>query len=208
MHLADYAKGGTPLEGTPVHCRPSLLVVYLHVRGESRNLDFALKEDRVGEILFSLVHLFVGILLAALIAYLSFYLFQTFTRDIDEGAELRQGNPAIGMVLGAAIIAVAIILRPALDVDTSLWDAGKDVYIRTLLAQAVQIAIGLVLSAIALAVSIYLFARLTRGMDEIAELKRGNVAVAGLLVGVLIGVALMVSQAVSQIVRLVSSLWF
>jgi uncharacterized membrane protein YjfL (UPF0719 family) len=178
------------------------------VRGESRNLDFALKEDRVGEILFSLVHLFVGILLAALIAYLSFYLFQTFTRDIDEGAELRQGNPAIGMVLGAAIIAVAIILRPALDVDTSLWDAGKDVYIRTLLAQAVQIAIGLVLSAIALAVSIYLFARLTRGMDEIAELKKGNVAVAGLLVGVLIGVALMVSQAVSQIVRLVSSLWF
>jgi uncharacterized membrane protein YjfL (UPF0719 family) len=162
----------------------------------------------VGEILLSLAHLVVAILLAAIVAYLSFFLFQTFTRDIDEGAELRQGNPAIGLVLGAAVIAVAIILRPTLSVNTSLWDVGQDVYIRTLLAQAVQIAIGLVLSAIALAVSVYLFAGLTRGIDEVAELKRGNVAIAGLLAGVLIGVALMVSQAVSQIVSLVPSLWF
>lgn len=162
----------------------------------------------MGEILLSLAHLVVAILLAAIVAYLSFFLFQTFTRDIDEGAELRQGNPAIGLVLGAAVIAVAIILRPTLSVNTSLWDVGQDVYIRTLLAQAVQIAIGLVLSAIALAVSVYLFAGLTRGIDEVAELKRGNVAIAGLLAGVLIGVALMVSQAVSQIVSLVPSLWF
>jgi len=155
-----------------------------------------------------LAHLVVAIFLAAIIAYLSFYLFQASTRKINEWEELRQGNPAIGIVLGATIVAVAIVLRPALDVNTSLWDVGQDFFVRVLLAQAVQIAIGLALSVIALALAVFLFATLTRGIDEITELKRGNVAIAGVLAGVLIGVGLMVSQAVAQIVSLVSSLWF
>lgn len=177
-------------------------------QGESFDLDSALKEVRVGEILLSLAYFVVAVALAAIVTYLSFYLFQAFTRDVDEGTELRQGNPAIGIVLGAAIIAVAIVLKPALQVNTSLWDVGQDVYIRVLLAQAVQIAIGIVLSAVALVLAVYLFATLTRGIDEIAELKRGNVAIATLLAGVLVGVGLMVSQAVGQILTLVSSLWF
>lgn len=162
----------------------------------------------MGAILLSLAYLIIAVFLAAIIAYLSFYLFQAVTRRIDEWEELRQGNPAVGIVLGAAVVAVAIVLMPALEVSTSLWDAGQDLYIRVLLAQAVQIVIGLVLSAAALGLAMYLFAALTRGLDEIAELKRGNVAVAGLLAGVLIGVGLMVSQAVEQIVTLVSSLWW
>lgn len=162
----------------------------------------------MSEILLSLTHLAVAILLAAITAYLSFYLFQVFTRNVDEWEELRQGNPAVGIVLGAAVIAVAIVLKPALAVDTSLWDTGRDLYLRVLLAQAVQIALGLLISIIALALAIFLFVALTRGIDEIAELKRGNLAIATLLAGVLIGVGLMVSQAVDQIATLVSSILF
>jgi uncharacterized membrane protein YjfL (UPF0719 family) len=161
----------------------------------------------VGEILLSMVFLAVAILLAAITAYLCFFLFQAFTRDLDEREELREGNPAVGIVLGAAIIAVAIVLKPALDVNSSLWDAGQDLYIRVLLTQAAQIAFGLVVSLVSLALAVFLFVTLTRGIDEIAELKKGNVAIAGLLAGVLIGVGLMVSQAVGQIVAFLSSLW-
>lgn len=160
----------------------------------------------MGEISLGLAHLVVAILLSAITAYLSFYLFQAFTRNLDEWEELRQGNPAIGIVLGATIIAVAIVLKPALEVNTAPWDVGQALYARVLLAQAMQIALGLVFSAIALALAVFLFATLTRGIDEIAELRRGNLAVASLLAGVLIGVGLMVSQAVGQISTLVSSL--
>jgi uncharacterized membrane protein YjfL (UPF0719 family) len=172
----------------------------------SWNLRF--EEEHVGEILLSLAYLVVAVLLAAIIAYLSFFLFQAVTRRIDEWEELRQGNPAIGLVLGAAVIAVAIVLRPALEVSTSLWDAGQDLYVRVLLVQAIHIVIGLILAAIALVFAVYLFSTLTRGLDEIAELKRGNIAVAGLLSGVLIAVGLMISQAVEQVLALLSSLWF
>ena len=162
----------------------------------------------MGEILLGVAHLVVAIFLAAITAYLSFYLFQLLTRNVDEREELRQGNPAIGIVLGATIVAVAIVLKPVLEVDTSIWDVGQEFYVRFLLAQAAQIAIGLALSGVTLALAVFLFARLTRGIDEIAELQRGNVAIAGLLAGVLIGVGLMVSQAVGQVLSVLWSVLF
>ena len=79
---------------------------------------------------------------------------------------------------------------------------------QTLLAEALQVAIGLSLAVVALGLALIIFAALTRGIDEIAELKKGNLAVGGLLAGVVLGVGMMVSQAVSQIVSTVSSLIF
>jgi uncharacterized membrane protein YjfL (UPF0719 family) len=139
---------------------------------------------------------------------LAFYLFQWFTRDLDEWEALRQGNPAVGAVLGAILVAVAIILRPALSVDSSYWDVGTERFLRLMLAEAIQVAVGIVLSVLILALALYLFAALTRGIDEVQELKKGNLAVAGLFAGVVIAVALLVSQAIQDVMRLVASVLF
>jgi uncharacterized membrane protein YjfL (UPF0719 family) len=159
----------------------------------------------VGELLLSLVQLIVAVILSAITAYLAFYLFQWFTRGVDEWEELRAGNPAVGIVLGAIVVASAIVLRPALAVNTSVWDVGQSLFIKIMLAQALQLAVGLLLTVLTLALALYLFAGLTRGIDEVEELKKGNVAIAGLLAGVVIGVGLMVSQAVAQIMLQVSA---
>lgn len=160
----------------------------------------------VGQLLLSLAQLIIAIILSAIAAYLAFYLFQWFTRDLDEWEELRQGNPAVGIVLGAIVISVAIVLRPALAVNSAIWDVGRNLYLRVLLAEALQLGVGLVLAVVTLALALYLFAALTRGIDEVEELRKGNVAIAGLLAGVVLGVALMVSQAIGQIMAYVSSL--
>lgn len=160
----------------------------------------------MGQLLLSLAQLIIAIILSAIAAYLAFYLFQWFTRDLDEWEELRQGNPAVGIVLGATIISVAIVLRPALAVNTAIWDVGRNLYFRILLAEALQLGVGLVLAVVTLALALYLFAALTRGIDEVEELKNGNLAIAGLLAGVVLGVALMVSQAIGEIMAYVSSL--
>ena len=162
----------------------------------------------MGQLLLSLAQLAVAIILSAIAAYLAFYLFQWFTRDLDEWAELRRGNPAVGTVLGAIIVAVAIVLRPALRVNVEGWDVGRNVYFWVLFAEGAQLAVGLVFAVITLALALYLFATLTRGIDEVAELASGNMAVAGLLAGVVIGVGLMVSQAVEQIMALISTVFF
>jgi uncharacterized membrane protein YjfL (UPF0719 family) len=164
------------------------------------------KEETVAQLLLGLAQLAIAVILSAIAAYLAFYLFQWFTRDLDEWEELRQGNPAVGIVLGAIVTAVAIVLRPALAVNTTLWDVGRNLFFRALLAEALQLAVGLVLAVITLALALYLFAGLTRGIDEIDELKKGNLAIAGLLAGVSVAVGLLVSQAVGQIMELISSL--
>lgn len=160
----------------------------------------------MGQLLLALAQLAIAIILSAIAAYLAFYLFQWFTRNLDEWEELRQGNPAVGIVLGAIVVSVAIVLRPALSVNTGLWDIGRALYVRVLVVEALQLAVGLVLAVITLALALFLFAALTRGIDEVEELKKGNLAIAGLLAGVVISVALMVSQAIAQIMSLVSSL--
>ena len=162
----------------------------------------------MGQVLLGLAQLAIAIILGAVVAFLSFYLFQWFTRDLDDWEELRQGNPAVGIVLGAILISVALVLRPALAVETHTWDAGHQVYVQALLAEALQVAIGLVLAVLAIGLALLIFAALTRGLDEIAELKKGNLAVGGLLAGVVLGVGLMVSQAVSQIMTAVSTILF
>jgi uncharacterized membrane protein YjfL (UPF0719 family) len=166
-------------------------------------------EATVGQLFLGLAQLAVAVVLSAIAAFLAFYLFQWFTHDLDEWEELRQGNAAVGIVVGAIVVAVAIVLRPALTVETSVWDIGNtSVFATLLLAEALQVAVGLLLAVVTLALALYLFAWLTRGIDEVQALKEGNLAVAGLLAGVVIGVGLMVGQAVEQIMLLASSILF
>ena len=162
----------------------------------------------MAQFFISLLQFALALILSAVAAYLTFYLFQLFTRDLDEWQALRDGNAAVGIVLGAMLISVAIVLRPAIVVSPSIWDVGRAFFFRVLLAQAVQMAAGLVLSVIALTLALYLFGALTRGLDEVEELGKGNVAVAALLAGLLVGVGLMVSQAVGQVMGFVASLIF
>ena len=156
----------------------------------------------------SFIQLIIAVVLGAIAAYLALFLFQWFTRGVDEWQLLRDGNAAVGIVLGAMLVAVAIILRPALVVDRSVWDVGGSAFGQVLLTEALQLLIGLVLAVVTLEIALFLFGALTRGIDEVAELKKGNLAIAGLLAGVLIGMGLMISPAVSEIMRLVASLLF
>jgi uncharacterized membrane protein YjfL (UPF0719 family) len=157
---------------------------------------------------FGFIQLIVAVVLGAIAAYLALFLYQWFTRGVDEWQMLRDGNAAVGIVLGAMLVAVAIILRPALAVDSSTWDVGSGAFGQVLLTETLQLVIGLVLAVVILEIALLLFAALTRGIDEVAELKKGNLAVAGLLAGVLIGMGVMVSPAVGEIMRLVASLLF
>ncbi|MGD9376084.1 MAG: DUF350 domain-containing protein, partial [Anaerolineae bacterium] len=121
----------------------------------------------MSQFFLSVGQLAIALVLSAVATYLAFYLFQWFTRDLDEWEALRQGNPAVGAVLGAILVAVAIILRPALSVDSSYWDVGTERFLRLMLAEAIQVAVGIVLSVLILALALYLFAALTRGIDEV-----------------------------------------
>lgn len=157
----------------------------------------------MGQLLISVAQIVVAVILAAIASYLGLLLFNRATRDLDEWAELRRGNTAMGLVLGSIILGIALILRPALTVP-ALADTGTRLYpVIALLVQAAAILLGLVLALSAIIFAVGLFDRLTGQIDELTELQQGNVAVAAVMVGVILAVSLLMSRAIEQIIA-----WF
>jgi len=157
----------------------------------------------IAAIFLSIVQLLLSVVLSALAAYLGAWVFNRSTPGLDEWAELRKGNPAVGVVMSAVIVGVAIILRPALQVVTLQLDAGAtlDVVWR-LFAQALLVAVGLALSLAIIAFALWLFTRLTGELDEWAEIGKGKVGVAAMLAGVIIATALLSGAALDSVLKL------
>jgi len=157
----------------------------------------------MGQLLVSVAQIIIAVILAAVASYLGILLFNRATRDLDEWAELRRGNAAMGLVLGSIILGIALILRPALTVP-AMADTGTKLYpVYALFIQAAAILLGLVLALSAIIFAVGLFDRLTGQIDELAELQKGNIAVAAVMVGVILAVSLLMSRAIEQIVA-----WF
>jgi uncharacterized membrane protein YjfL (UPF0719 family) len=152
--------------------------------------------------------LLIAVVAGAVATYLSVVLFDRATQGVDEWEELRKGNTAIGVVLGAIVIAVVSVLRPALKLPIAGWDVGSVRVLVALGVEAVQLLVGLVLAVLSILFAVWLFDRLTTQLDEWAELKRGNVAVAALLTGVILAVSLLVGVALDGIFQLVTPYLF
>ena len=158
----------------------------------------------MANLFFSGVQFVVAIISAAIVAYLSVWLFDKATRNIDEWNELRKGNLAVGVILGATIIGVGIVLRPALaPLSLNLDAAPVDAVVYRILLHGVQVLVGIVLAVVSLGVSLWLFTRLTGSIDEWAEIGRGNVAIAAVLTGVIIATALITSTTMDAVLALI-----
>jgi len=157
----------------------------------------------IASVFLSGVQLLLAVILSALAAYLGVWLFNRSTPGLDEWAELRKGNPAVGVVMGAVIAGVAIILRPALRVVPLQVDAGATLDVAwRLLAQTIQVAVGLALSLAVIAFALWLFTKLTGELDEWVEIGKGNVGVAAMLAGVILATALLSGVALDSILAL------
>ncbi len=148
--------------------------------------------------------LVISIVVAAAAAYLSIWLFDKTTRDIDEWNELRKGNLAVGIVLGAIVVGVGVVLRPALAPLTLNLDATQlDAVAYRILLHGVQVIVGLVLAVVSIGFSLWVFTRLTGAIDEWAEIGRGNTAIAVVLAGVIVATALIVSTTMDAVLALI-----
>jgi len=73
----------------------------------------------MADLLVSVAQIIIAVIMAVVTAYLGLVLFNRATRDLNEWAEIRKGNTAMGVVLGSIIVGIALILRPALVVPRS-----------------------------------------------------------------------------------------
>ncbi|MCZ7542141.1 MAG: DUF350 domain-containing protein [Anaerolineae bacterium] len=162
------------------------------------------------EMVFVLIAKFIiAILLAAISAYTGIFLFDRATGDIDEWAELRAGNAAVGVTLGALVIALAIILQSSLRAPGVPEDLQPGLYpLYALVELLIRFAIGFVAGLVGVLTGIALYDRMTGSLDEFAEIKKGNMGVAITLAAVIIATALLIAPVVNIAAQFVSELLF
>ena len=161
-------------------------------------MDLTLVAIGLAKLIFSLVVGVVGVSLAARLATR----FAGFA-SVDEG--LREGNRALGIVVGASILSVAVFVQHAVTATFGALDllryaqVGAAAFAAVAGYAIVHVGAALGFGALLVMVATRSFVRLTPEVDEVAEIHGGNVASALVLAAVLLALALLAQQGVETV---------
>jgi len=146
--------------------------------------------------------LVIAVILAVVALYIGFSVFGKVTREVDEQKELAKGNVAFGIVVAAIFVAIAVVVQSGvsgISVGISKASVLGFTSIDGLIVIAIaiiQLILGVLLAIGAIYLALYTLDKLTTGVEEFEELKKGNVAVALEMAGVIIAVALIIQSGI------------
>jgi len=165
----------------------------------------------VGESLFSmlwgvtlsLLQLVVSLSLATATVYLGIRAFDRTTKGIDEIKEIKKGNVAVGILMATIVISIANIVQSGVENLTALIDptASLEIMSIALLIGVAQLLVVLFAAVFSISVALKVFEKITVDIDEVKELKKGNVAVAILMSGVLLAVSFVIRAGTAGLVK-------
>jgi uncharacterized membrane protein YjfL (UPF0719 family) len=149
-----------------------------------------------------LVQLVVAILFAVVALYIGFSVLGWITKGIDEEKELAKGNVAVGILVASVFVAIALVVQSGVSgLSVGISKAltlgiftGDGIF--AVVIAILQLVLGIVLAIAAIYLALNILDRLTKGVEEFEELKKGNVAVALEMAGVIIAVAVIIQSGV------------
>ena len=153
-------------------------------------------------IVVGLIQLIISIIFAVLALYIGFAVLSKINKNMDEEKELARGNVAVGIIVAAVFVAIALVVQSGvsgLSVGINKALSVGILSVDGLLAIGVafiQLILGIVLAVGAIYLALYVLDKLTKGFDEFEEIKKGNVAVAIMMGGVIIAVAVIIQSGV------------
>lgn len=155
--------------------------------------------------------LIIGLGIAMGSIYLAMRLLNKLTKGIDEEAELKRGNVAVAAMTLGVIISVTLVTSSGI---VGLTDAVTDVrsgasaatWGRAVGFGVLQLVAGIVFAVISIFMAFRIWDRITVNINEVEELKKGNVAIGIVLAAVLIGVGLVMREGVSGLASAISTI--
>lgn len=150
----------------------------------------------IESIIIGIVQLIIAVILAVVSLYMGFAMLDRMTSKIDEEKELAKGNVAIGILVASIFVSIAIIVQSGVaGISIGLRDAvNGNIY--SLIASIIQLILGMILAIAGIYLSLNIFDKLTKEIDEFEEIRKGNVAVALEMAGVVIAVAIIIQSGV------------
>lgn len=150
------------------------------------------------------IQLVIAIILAVAALYIGFSVLGKITKGIEEEKEIAKGNAAVGILVASVFVAIGIVVQSGVaGISTGISSAMKEpggivsiTGIAIIVASVIQLILGIVLAIAAIYLALNVLDRLTKGIEEFEELKKGNVAVALEMAGVIITVAIIIQSGV------------
>ena len=159
-------------------------------------------EIKIANIAVTGIRLMFGLILAIISVYLGIALVDRLTRKIDEWKEIKKGNTAVGILLASVVLSIAVTLEYPISSSVLLLGAGLD--FSSLLFKILIIAVNMLISITIAIFSIYTAFRVidkfTVDIDELAELKKGNTAVALVMGAIIFAVSFIIRTLIAGII--------
>jgi len=143
-----------------------------------------------------LIQLVIAIILAVVALYIGFSVFSRITKGMDEEKELARGNPAVGIIIASIFFAIALVVQSGIaGISVGIMKALAGDWL-AIVASLIQLILGIILAIGAIYLALNILDRLTKGVDEFEEIKKGNVAVALMMAGVIVSTAIIIQSGV------------
>ncbi len=160
----------------------------------------------IGTAIVGIIQLVIAIILAVVALYIGSSVYGKITKGIEEQKELAKGNVAVGILVASVFIAIGLVVQSGVagvskGLSTAL-NAGDLLSLEGIIPIALAIAqliLGILLAIGAIYLALNVLDRLTKGIEEFEELKKGNIAVALEMAGVIIATAIIIQQGVMGI---------
>ena len=150
----------------------------------------------IESIIIGIVQLIIAAVLAIVSLYIGFAMLDRMTSKIDEEKELAKGNVAVGILVASIFVSIAIVVQSGVEGISIGLRGAVDGNIYSLVASIIQLILGMILAVAGIYLSLNIFDKLTKEIDEFEEIRKGNVAVALEMAGVIIAVALIIQSGV------------
>jgi uncharacterized membrane protein YjfL (UPF0719 family) len=143
-----------------------------------------------------LIQLVIAIILAVVALYLGFFVFSRITKGMDEEKELARGNTAVGIIIASIFFAIALVVQSGISgISVGIMKALAGDWL-AIVVSLLQLILGIILAIGAIYLALHILDRLTKGIDEFEEMKKGNVAVALMMAGVIVSTAIIIQSGV------------
>ncbi|MEM2124251.1 MAG: DUF350 domain-containing protein [Methanolinea sp.] len=149
-----------------------------------------------------LVQLIIAIILAVVALYIGFSVFSRVTKGLEEQKELAKGNAAVGIIIASIFFAIALVVQSGISGISVGISKALEVGILSMDGMVavgvafIQLVLGIVLAIAAIYLALNILDKLTKGVEEFEEIKKGNVAVALEMAGVIIATAVIIQSGV------------
>lgn len=149
-----------------------------------------------------IVQLVIAIIFAVVALYIGFSVLGKITKGLNEEKELAKGNVAVGILVASVFVAIALVVQSGVSglsvgINKALAVGILSVDGLTVVGVAIiQLILGIVLAVGAIYLALNILDKLTKGIEEFEELRKGNVAVALEMAGVIIAVAVIIQSGV------------